>query len=191
MENKICFKCGKDKPLTEYYKHSGMQDGHLNKCKGCSKLDSKNRENKLRKDASWVNNERERGREKYYRLGYRGKYNPTPESKKRTIQRYNEKYPEKLSAKSHSRHLTPEVKGNELHHWSYNEEHWKDVIELTPEQHARLHRYIVYDQERMMYRGLDGVLLDSKKSHELLIKKIKQMDSKQTNYYAVCTCGKS
>lgn len=40
---KKCFKCQLAKPLVEFYKHPKMGDGHLGKCKDCTRKDSSNR----------------------------------------------------------------------------------------------------------------------------------------------------
>lgn len=34
---KVCYKCGLEKELTEFYRHSQMKDRRLNQCRSCSK----------------------------------------------------------------------------------------------------------------------------------------------------------
>lgn len=60
--SKTCFKCNKTKPITEFYKHAAMGDGHLGKCKECAKADAnKHRLENIDKVRQY---DRERGKSK-------------------------------------------------------------------------------------------------------------------------------
>ncbi|MCE5329374.1 hypothetical protein LLG07_03445 [bacterium] len=165
---KKCFKCGIEKELSEFYVHPQMGDGHLNKCKDCTKKDVKIDYEKNIINPEWHEKEKTRGREKYRRLNYKDIYKIGTDEKRIIMNRYIEKYPEKQIAKNHSAHIKP-PEGFEKHHWSYNKEHYKDVLFLTNKDHNTAHRYMVYDQERMMYRTLSNELLDTKESHLIYI----------------------
>ena len=164
---KKCFKCNETKPYADFYKHKQMGDGHLGKCKECTKNDTKKDYSKNIQNPEWHEKEQTRGREKYYRLGNK---KPTKEAKEKAMQNYYNLFPEKYKAKCMSCKITADFIGAEKHHWSYNEEHYKDIISLTKKDHMKAHRFIIYDQEQRMYRRFDtNELLDTKESHNKFI----------------------
>lgn len=160
---KICIRCKKEKKLSEFYVHKQMKDGHLNKCIDCCKEQAKDREKELRQNPEYIINERSRGRDKYKRL-YTGS-KPTSQIKAKSMANYLSKFPEKYLSRNKSQRLKAIYSGNNLHHWNYGKGFEKDVIELRPKLHYLAHRFMVYDQERMMYRTLQGELLDTKQRH--------------------------
>jgi len=162
---KKCFKCKEEKELSEFYKHKSMSDGRLGKCKECAKADTKARASELIKDKSWHEKEKSRHRDKYFRLNYKEKHKKSPEEKYKATKKTREKYPEKYKALIISQRIdAPD--GTEKHHWSYAKENAKDVIFLTRKDHSKLHRFIKYEQEEMLYYTLEGVKLDTREKHE-------------------------
>ena len=66
---KACFKCDRCLPLTEFYKHPMMGDGHLGKCKECTRRDV--RENYMKRRDQYLEYERKRSRTPERRAGIR------------------------------------------------------------------------------------------------------------------------
>jgi len=80
--------------------------------------------------------------------------------------KYVSKFPEKIKARNASWKIKSLNKENHMHHWSYNEQHYKDVIEINRILHRNIHRFIIYDQSVFMYRIKEtGELLDTKEKH--------------------------
>src|SRR5690242_372263 len=58
---KTCFKCGRLLPLDDFYRHPMMADGHLGKCKRCTRRDVQ--ENYANKRQHYLEYDRKRYRE--------------------------------------------------------------------------------------------------------------------------------
>ena len=77
MKSKQCFKCKQVQPISNYYRHPMMGDGHLNKCKECTKADSVSNYTKNRSSKNWLQKERARCRIKSHIYRILGKAKPT------------------------------------------------------------------------------------------------------------------
>lgn len=152
-----------------------MADGYLGKCKDCTKDDTKKRISLLKTDESFTESERKRGRDKYYRLGYKDRYKQDKSYRSSVNGKYKAKYPEKYLARNASQRIEC-PNGYHNHHWSYLEIHRKDVIIMPAIEHAKIHRYMSYDEKYMMYRDMYGNLLDTREKHMEYVNQIKELE---------------
>lgn len=146
---KTCKECGETKPLSMFYKHPRMLDGHLNICIDCKKKHTRDRYKIMSKSESWMESERVRNRDKYKRLGYvvndfksMSEINKIEGNTSRDL-----------------RALGIDTNGKEAHHWNYNEP--KSVLLMSRKAHRRLHRYIVVNSEDKFCYTLEGEKLDT------------------------------
>lgn len=157
MKIKECIICKEAQPLTEYYKHKQMSDGHLNKCKTCAKRQSKERHHILSKNEEWVKTERKRNSDKYHRLGYKEKQMEWDK---------NKPWKNTSEYKNLSRDLKV-PKGLEAHHWSYNEEDLRSVFIMNPSDHKSFHNLLVLDEDRLIFKVVEtGEYLKTRREHE-------------------------
>lgn len=177
MDAKKCRNCNEIQPLESFYKNPRLKDGFSNVCKKCSIQKSLNRYHSAPDKSIFKPKDIERhrrmarlsGRKKIRAIGYK----MNTKNKYQIKVKYRSKYPEKHIAQVlAARKINLEFEGAHRHHWSYNEEHRLDVLHLNKDHHSKAHRFLVYDQERKMFRTLDGELLDTKKRHEVYIKEM-------------------
>ena len=163
---KKCIRCKNVKEIDEFYVHPKMRDGHLNKCKECCREVAELREKNLRENNfEWCENERLRSKEKYYRLGYGMK-----QCERDKLKSYkNSKY------KNLFRDLNLSSNEN-AHHWNYNL--IEDVTILNKKFHRFIHKYLILNEETLLFSTIEGNLLTTKEEHLNYIEKLKKIYNK-------------
>lgn len=161
-EKKTCFKCHKELPLDMFYRHKGMADGHLNKCKECTKNDTRERYMVNSENPEYMIKERERCRAK---------------DRIRRQKGLNKCYPNK--GKGSGLFIRRRIRipsGSEIHHWNYNLLY--DVFIINMRWHRRIHKKIVFDDNSRCFL-YEGELLDTKEKHENAIRSILGLSNEQ------------
>ena len=153
---KICIKCGLEKDLSMFYRHSQMADGHLNKCIECCKADSRINGKTERAKLYDRNrpNKTERAEKNKIRMQKMKIENPEKyyAQKNKAQRNFRKNHPEKYKAhllfsqameegkiiKSKFCWLCDKVCETEAHHYDYLKPY--DVVWLCSECHHKVHK---------------------------------------------------
>jgi hypothetical protein len=158
---KKCFKCGEPKPLSAFYKHPQRADGHLNKCKECTKKDVK--ENRYDKIDYYLEYDRARPNhsDRVSKMAQRVKtlYTESEDFRAR-VGSYRDSWLSKNAHKRHAQHcVSNAVRDGKItkpgtcsccgsdgkiygHHWSYEDDYVLDVVWLCAKCHGLEHKRI-------------------------------------------------
>ena len=126
-----------------------MADGHLNKCKECTKADVKRNYERKSADETWMEKERARGREKFKRLDYANR------GFKQTLK----DFPGTYNTNRTLRHHGYDTKGKEAHHWNYNLP--LSVFLMSRKAHHRIHTFISMNRDDKYGYTKDGVRIET------------------------------
>lgn len=139
---KRCFKCGETKPLSLFYKHPEMADGHVNKCKECNKKDV--RENLQANFEHYQEYEKVRAAKKLpHRVEYKVKWDKTRDTefpnKKKAVSAVGNAVKRGALIKPCNCEVCGSEKFIQAHHSSYSEDMMLMVTWLCSRCHVRLH----------------------------------------------------
>lgn len=148
METKVCKKCGRKLPISEFYVHKEMNDGHLSFCKECVKarvrkyrddnIDEIREKDKKRHSLVFLNTEKEKNRYKNLQKSKNnwGKRNRLKRNAHTQLKRAIDKG---LILKQNKCEICGKTNCNiEAHHYDYSKP--LDVIWLCTECHGKVHR---------------------------------------------------
>ncbi len=155
---KTCFVCGQDFPLEGFYAHPMMADGHLNKCKGCTRKQV--RDNRAAKRDYYRDFDRSRA-SLPHRVEARKAYARTSAGRAKARvagEAWAERNPEKIKAQNAVGNAVRDGKlsrqpcvvcgstDSEGHHEDYGK--LLDVVWLCPAHHAARHKELRNYPER-------------------------------------------
>lgn len=160
MTTKKCFKCNLEKKLDDFYKHPQMPDGRVNKCKECNKNDVRENYKVKALSEDFIIKERERSKDKYYRLNYK---------EKQKIWDSEKPWKNSVKYKGLRRKFKHVPRTHHLHHWNYNDDFLEDIIILERFNHRRAHNILKLDLINKIFVGLNGEILNTKEKHILYL----------------------